>query len=204
MKKHQQPKKFSSELEGWLKSRKAKTFDSLIEFSKDKSFAITLLILMFLPALPLPTGGITHIFEIIAALIAIEMIAGFKTIWLPNSVSKLKLGDTLKGKVIPAMLSRIKWLEKHSSPRAKWIFGLPLANQALGIVILVFIVTAFFSPPFSGLDTLPALGVVAISLAIIMDDAMVLLAGIIIGSLGVVLSIGLGELVVRTIHSLLN
>jgi len=197
------PKKFSAELETWLHSRKSKTLTSLVEFSEDKSFAVTLLILMFLPALPLPTGGITHVFEIIAALVAVEMIIGLKTIWLPKSASSIKLGKTFQGKVIPSMMKRIKWLEKRSSPRSKWIFNLPLFNQLIGVICLVFIVTAFFSPPFSGLDTLPSLGVVVIALAVILDDAVALVAGTIIGTLGVVLSIGLGELVVRFIKHLL-
>jgi hypothetical protein len=34
-------------------------------------------------ALPLPTGGATHVFEIIAMLLALELIAGRDQIWLP-------------------------------------------------------------------------------------------------------------------------
>lgn len=202
MKTHENPKPFSSELEEWISSKKSKTLLSLVQFSEDKSFAVTLLILMFLPALPIPTGGITHVFEVIAALVVLEMIIGLKTIWLPKSAAKIKLGKTFQGKVIPAMMQRIKWLEKHSSPRAKWIFNIPLMTQFIGLICLVFIIAAFFSPPFSGLDTLPSLGVVIIALAIILDDAMALLAGSIVGTLGVVLSIGLGELVVRFIKHL--
>lgn len=51
---------------------------------------------------------------------------------------------------------------------------------------------AFVAPPFSGLDTLPALGVVIISIAIILDDALMLLGGFLVGVAGSVLVIGLG------------
>lgn len=200
MKEHTQPKKFSNELEDWLKSRRPKTLLSLIEFSEDRSFAVLLLLLMFLPALPLPTGGVTHLFEIIAALVALEMIIGLKTIWLPKSAARIKLGKTFQGKVIYTMMRRIRWLEDRSSPRAKWIFNLPLINRLIGVVLLIFIVVAFISPPFSGLDTLPSLGVVAISLAIILDDAIVLLAGLVIGALGVTLSVGLGDLLLKSLR----
>ena len=51
---------------------------------------------------------------------------------------------------------------------------------------------ALIAPPFTGLDTLPALGIIIISLSIILDDALMLLAGVLVGTVGSVLVIGLG------------
>ena len=61
---------FSDELEAWLRSEDAKTVGSLGRVFQEKSFAVTVLLLMFLPAIPAPTGGITHVFEAITALFA--------------------------------------------------------------------------------------------------------------------------------------
>ena len=158
------------------------------------------MMLMFLSALPIPTGGITHVLEIFAFLVAIEMLIGLKTIWLPKSARKIKLGKTFQGKVIPAMMARIKWMEQRSSQKFKWIFNIPLVDRLTALIMIVFIVVAFLAPPFSGLDTLPALGVVTICLAIILDDIRALIAGTIIGSLGVFVAIGLGELLIRLIN----
>ena len=204
IKPHIVPKKFSQELEGWLSSGKSKTLLSLVQFSEDKSFAVTLMMLMFLSALPIPTGGITHVLEVIAMLVVLEMIIGFKTIWLPKSASKIKLGKTFQGKVIPAMMKRIKWLEDRSSKKFKWIFNIPLVDRLTGLIMLVFIIVAFIAPPFSGLDTLPALGVVIICLAIILDDIRALFAGIIVGSLGVFIAIGFGELIIRSVRHIFS
>ena len=49
---------------------------------------------------------------------------------------------------------------------------------------MVFAISAAVAPPFSGLDTLPALGAVAIALSIILEDIVVLVAGIVIGTGG--------------------
>jgi len=199
-KTHSAPKKFSQELEEWLNSNQPKTLLSLVRFSEDKSFAVTIMMLMFLSALPIPTGGITHVLEIIAFLVAFEMLIGLKTIWLPKSARKIKLGKTFQGKVIPAMMARIQWMEQRSSHKFKWVFNIPLVDRLTALVMIVFIVVAFLAPPFSGLDTLPALGVVTICLAIILDDIRALIAGTIIGSLGVFVAIGLGELLIRLIN----
>ena len=59
----------------------------------------------------------------------------------------------------------------------------------------VFTTGALLAPPFSGLDTLPALGVVTICLAIILEDAIVLGIGMVIGSGGLVLIVTIGAAV---------
>ena len=56
---------FSKQLEDWLKSDSPKTLGGLGAVFEEKSFAVAILLLMFIPALPLPTGGITHVFEAI-------------------------------------------------------------------------------------------------------------------------------------------
>ena len=56
---------FSEQLEAWLRGEQPKTLGALGDVFGEKSFAVTILFLMFVPALPLPTGGITHVFEAI-------------------------------------------------------------------------------------------------------------------------------------------
>ena len=77
-------KPFSDELEDWLKSGKPKTLLSLDKFFAEKSFAVLFVILLAIPALPVPTGGLSHVFEAIAILIALQMVVGRRNLWLPN------------------------------------------------------------------------------------------------------------------------
>lgn len=53
------------------------------------------------------------------------------------------------------------------------------------------------SPPFSGLDTLPALGAVAIALGIILEDLLVVAIGVALGAAGWVLLATLGAAALR-------
>ena len=66
--------RFSDQLEGWLKSDEPKTVGRLGEVFGEKSFAVTVVLLMFVPAVPAPTGGITHVFELITVIIGAEMV----------------------------------------------------------------------------------------------------------------------------------
>lgn len=194
---------FSNELKAWLRSKQPKTLASLGEVFAEKSFAITILLLMFIPALPLPTGGLTHIFEIITVLLALEMVAGLGTIWLPVRWKNMKLTSTIERRAIPIILRRIRWFEKHSSQRLNWVFQLPLFTRLNALVIIVFTVAAFMAPPFSGLDTLPALGVVLLCLSIILEDIRVLLLSYVMGVAGTAIVVAVGAVTINIIHHLI-
>ena len=70
---------------------------------------------------------------------------------------------------------------------------LKIGLTGLGLALVwLFCVAAFFAPPFSGLDTLPALGVVLISLGVLLEDAAFIGAGTVVGTGGVGLAVTLG------------
>lgn len=166
----------------------------------EKSFAIFFVILMAIPALPLPTGGITHVFEIITALVALEMVAGLRTIWLPKKWLQRPLGKHVTGKTIPHLIKNIRWLERYTKPRLGWVVNNRLFQRLIGLVVIGFTAGAFFAPPFSGLDTLPALGVVLLGLAIMLDDIVLIIAGILVGAGGLLLEITLGSALVTLVR----
>lgn len=203
MTKDAKTEKFSDQLEAWLKSKQPKTFDSLILISEDKSFAIVFLLLMIFPALPIPTGGITHVFEIIVMLLSLELIIGLNSIWLPKRWRAMKLGKVLGGKIIPVLVGRVRKVEKYSSPRWHALFSLPLVPRFIGLSVFGLTLAAFLSPPFSGLDTLPSIGVVLVSLAVILEDSVLLLVGLVVGALGVGISVAFGKAIIAGAHHLL-
>lgn len=188
---------FSDQLEEWLNSNNKKTFNGLMTVFAERSFAITILLLMSVPALPLPTGGVTHLFEIIVMLLSLEMIVGRRTIWLPKRWLHIRLGETLQGKAIPFIIKRVRWFERFSRPRLKYVIDHGIFTRLAGIIILIFSVFAFIAPPFSFLDTLPALGAVVVALSLILSDIVMFLLGTLIGSIGLTLVITLGSATFR-------
>src|SRR2546430_3715834 len=87
------PEKVSDQIERWLATEGEKTLGSLIDVFEEKSFALIFILLLGVPALPLPTGGATHVFEIIAILVALQLVAGRDKIWLPERWRKVELGS---------------------------------------------------------------------------------------------------------------
>jgi len=192
----------SDELEHWLGGDQAKTLGSLIDVFVERSFAIIFVVLMALPALPLPTGGVSHVLEVITMLLALELIAGRSQIWLPAKWKRLELAGAKREKFITMLLARIRWLERFSRPRAQWWFGHRLSGMVFGLAVFAMTLVAFLAPPFSGLDTLPSIGVVVLALGILLKDAVLAAAGLVVGALGIVVVVGLGNLVVTGLRQL--
>ena len=195
--------RLSSQLERWLASDEEKTLGGLIHTFGDKSFAILLVVLLGIPALPIPTGGATHVFEIVAVIITVQLIAGRHEVWLPQRWRKIELAGTRQQRFITGLMRLIRWLELRSRPRLRFLFHRRGTDIAFGALALIGTLSAFVAPPFSGLDTLPALGVVLLSLSVLLEDMLITLVGIVLVSAGIVLEVVLGEALVHAFSSIL-
>jgi len=193
---------FGDELEEWLRSDGPKTLGALGELFEEKSFAVTILMLMFVPALPLPTGGVTHVFELITVLLAAQMLVGRRTIWLPQRWARRELGATMTGKAIPFVIRWVRRVERYSRPRWAALFHQRWMLPVFGLIFIALAVAAGLAPPFSGLDTLPAMGAIAVALAIIFEDVLLLAIGFVLGTTGVVLIVTVGAALVHVLRSL--
>jgi hypothetical protein len=197
-----QPLSVSHELERWLQSDGDKTLGSLVALFEQKSFAILFVLLLGVPALPLPTGGATHVFEIIAVLLAAQLIAGRTEIWLPQRWRGLELAGARQQRFIAALMRMIRRLERVSRPRLRFLFDHRLSNIVFGLLVIAGCAGAFFAPPFTGLDTLPALGVVLLSLGVLLEDIAVVVLALVVGAAGVALEIVLGSAAIKGIGKL--
>jgi hypothetical protein len=194
----------SDKLSGLL-SRPGKLYISSIdEIFGAKSFAVAIVLLMAFPSLPIPTGGISHVFEIATMIIALQIIAGRKNLWLPKRMLSLGLSETVKKKALPFMVKRLKFVEHHSRPRGSRYYKIEWFRRGLGIPILVLTVLAFTSIPFSGLDTLYAIGTVIVALSLLLEDIALLIIGVASGIAGVVVSIYFGTVLVNFFQGLFH
>jgi hypothetical protein len=198
----EEDRKLSDELQEWLEGEGERTLGALVDTFGEKSFAIVFVVLLGVPALPLPTGGATHVFEIIAALLALELIVGRRQVWLPQRWHGLKLGGDKQRRFIAGLTRLIRRLERLSRPRLAFLFDHRLFKLVFGVLVLGATAGAFFAPPFTGLDTLPSLAVVVLSLGVLLEDFLIVVAGVVIGVAGIALEIVLGAAAVHGLSSI--
>jgi hypothetical protein len=197
-----EPQKLSDQLEAWLTGEGDKTLGGLVGAFGEKSFAVLFVLLLGVPALPLPTGGATHVFEIIAALLALELIVGRRMVWLPKRWQRLELAGARQQKFIASLTRLIRRLERLSRPRLAFLFRHRLFKAIFGALVIAGTAGAFFAPPFTGLDTLPSLGVVILSLGVLLEDFLIVVVGIVVGIAGITLELVAGAAVLRGVRSI--
>ena len=197
------PEKFSDELERWLGEDRP-TLGSLINLLGPRSFGALFVVLMAVPALPLPTGGVTHVLELVTMLVALELIIGRREVWLPQRWRRIQVGGSQAAsrRFAEGLLRRVRTLERLSRTRGRALL-LPWPSRALfGIAVLALALTAFLAPPFSGLDTIPALGVVVMSLGVLLGDLVMAIVGLVIGAAGLLIVVTLGQAAVHAVRGL--
>ena len=198
-----EPERVSEQLDRWLGTRGDKTLGTLIDLFGKKSFAILFVLLLGPSALPLPTGGATHVFEISAILLALELIAGRDQIWLPQRWRKLDLAEEKRQRFLTTLMKMIRRLERLSRPRLRFLFDHQLSNIIFGLLVLAGTAGAVLAPPFSGLDTLPSLGVVLLSLGVLLEDFIVVVLALLVGAAGILLVMVLGRAAIDSVGGLL-
>jgi len=193
----------SDQLERWLAGDGEHTLGALVDVFEEKSFALLFILLLGVSALPLPTGGATHVFDVIAVLAAAQLVAGRDRIWIPERWRGVPLGGRKQRRFTTGLLKFIRALERVSRPRLTFVFDHRISNSVFGLIVILLTAGAFLAPPFSGLDTLPALGVVLVSLGVLLEDVVLVAAGLVAGAGGILLEIVLGKAAVGGIRSLL-
>ena len=112
---------------------------------------------------------------------------------LPQRWNRLDLGGRRKEKFASSLLRQVRRVERFSHPHLRFLFGHRLTGVLFGIFVFAFTLGAFVAPPFSGLDTLPSLGIVLLALGVLLEDFLLAVAGLVIGALGALLVLFLGS-----------
>src|SRR3954454_14589599 len=93
-------------------------------------------------------------------------------------------------------------IERFCRPRFTFRFDHAASNTVFGLLVIAGCVAAFAAPTFTGLDTLPSLGVVLLSLGVLLEDFAVVVLAVIVGAAGVLLEIVLGKAAINGIGKL--
>jgi hypothetical protein len=186
---HEEGPPLDEEIAGWAAGDDT-SMGSLLDLFGSRSFAVLLVILLAPSALPVPTGGVTHLLEIAAMLIALQLTIGMREIWLPKKWRAHQVNT--EGKFLRALIGFVRRVDRVAKPRMSYLFGSRFSH----------ILGAFVAPPFSGLDTLPSLGVVLVSLSMLFRDVIIAAVGIVVLTAGIGLEVVLGRAALGALQSM--
>jgi hypothetical protein len=151
------------------------TFGEILASLRQRAFGFAMLIFSLPCALPMPPG-IPTVCGAALAIIALNLIALRRKLWLPRAITDKSIARADLRRVVDRMLPMLERLERICRPRLQ-IFAAPLLRVLVGIVVLVLGVIMILPIPFVG-NMPPGAAAAVIAVGITERDGVVVLAGL--------------------------
>jgi hypothetical protein len=163
------------------------TVRDIMAVLQDRAFAVLVVLLGLPNCLPMPPP-IPLICGLLLALVAVQIVFGRPTPWLPRTLLNRSIAQTDVERAVGRAMPAFRRLERFSRPRMTFL-DTPLTMRLMGAVILILALGLLFAPPFVGQIPL-GLAVCLVGLGLVERDGLVVLGGLVIGSVGMTLSLG--------------
>jgi hypothetical protein len=139
----------------------------LIEALGERSFGLTLLMMALIALVP----GASTFVGVLIAWPAIQMILRHDAPVLPRFIARREISVAKLTRAINILVPRLRWMERAVRPR--WASGFRATRRLTGILMLLLGITMVSPFPFS--HVIPAIVIMALALAYLEDDGIVLL-----------------------------
>ena len=173
-------------LEELLQSDEARgpSIGEIVETVGEKGFGLVLMVLSLPSALPVPAPGYSTPFGIVIGLIALQMMLGRQTLWVPDKLKGVRIKPSLSKKMLGVAAKFPKKIERFIRPRQRWIRS--RAGQA-GLAIVVFIMACLMMLPIPLTNTVPAMVIFLIGIGLSEEDGLLAIGAFGIGLIAVCL-----------------
>lgn len=172
---------------------------TIIETLRARAYALLIVVLGLPNCLPMPPP-IPLVCGLVLAFVAVQMLAGRAVPWLPQALLSKSIGKTELARAIARALPSLTRLERISRPRLTMLGG-AAAIPILGLLILVLALGLVVAAPFIGQIPL-GLAVCLVGLGLVERDGLFIIAGALIGAVGLLLSAGFAYAIVSGLSGL--
>ena len=163
------------------------TVRQIMTVLQDRAFALLIVLLGLPNCLPMPPP-IPLVCGLLLALVAIQIVFGREAPWLPRQLLNRSVARTDVERAVGRAMPAFRRLERISRPRMTFL-DTPLVMRLMGAVLLVLALGLLFAPPFVGQIPL-GLAVCLVGLGLVERDGLVIIGGMVIGAMGMTLSLG--------------
>jgi hypothetical protein len=177
------------------------TVREIMAVLQDRAFALLIVLLGLPNCLPMPPP-IPLVCGLLLALVAIQIIFGRDAPWLPRQLLNRSVARTDVERAVGRAIPVFRRLERFSRPRMTFL-DTPLTMRLMGAVILILALGLLFAPPFVGQIPL-GLAVCLVGLGLVERDGLVVVGGLILGSIGLTLSLGFVYAIFTGIETLIE
>jgi hypothetical protein len=141
----------------------------------ERSFGFVLLLFGVLSAIAI-VPGLATIIAIPLLFFGLQMLAGYRTPWLPKSISERSFAKADLLATVERAVPAMRWVETICKPRLLFLIG-RFGERLLGL--LVFILAIVIALPGPGTNFAPGVAIAFMAIAIIERDGLLVFAGVV-------------------------
>ena len=176
------------------------TVGDILVVLRDRAFALLVVLLGLPNCLPMPPP-IPLVSGLLLALVAVQIIAGRPAPWLPRALLQRSIARADVERAVLRAAPIFRRLERFSRPRMTML-ETAVSIRMIGVVLLILAVGIIFAlPPIVGQIPL-GIAVCLLGLGLVERDGVVVIAGLVIGSIGLTLNVGFVYALVSGLGSL--
>lgn len=175
------------------------TVADIVAVLRDRAFAILVVLLGLPNCLPMPPP-IPLVCGLLLALVAAQLAVGWGTPWLPSSLLRRSVPQDAVQRAVGRALPIMRRLERWSRPRFAFLER-PVALRLIGFLLLALSLGLLVAAPIIGQIPL-GLAVCLVGLGIVERDGVLVLGGLVMGSIGLALTFGFVYAIVAGIEHL--
>jgi hypothetical protein len=147
--------------------------DIIDRFEGHGGLAQVLFILTLPVLLPLPPGA-SMVLALPLLLVAPQMMAGRKTLWMPHWLTERTLERKTLVRLVRRIMKPLGWMEGLAKPRLQWLTG-RAGTRLVALVATIIAVVLVLPIPFANL--LPAIALCLFALGLARQDGVMVLGG---------------------------
>ena len=167
-----------------LKSGEDLTLGDIAGAVGDRGFGLLFILVSLPSALPVPAPGFSTPFGIVIFLLSLQMMMGRDTPWIPEWASLKVIKRSAADRMIRSAASFFTFVEKFIKPRF-----LPMTGRTAGRLccILLLVMSGLMILPIPLTNTLPAMVIFSVGVALIERDGLALAAALLFGAAAIMI-----------------
>lgn len=180
----------TSELLASVASKADGPFITLADFAehlRERSFGLLLLVFAIIGWIPILPPGVASIFGLAILLLAGQMVLGRVQPWLPHWIARRAVSCEAFARLVTRITPALQRLERVVRPRLPFLTSARAERLVAGFVMILALVICV---PLPMTNAFPALAVAILAIALIQQDGLLTLLGILAGvaALGIMIA----------------
>ena len=164
------------------------TYGNLVDEVGRHGMAVILILFSLPAALPIPAAGYSTVLSIPLFIIGFRLLLGYQTLWLPARIRDRQFDPAGFSRRLLDWMTRLTlFVENFTRPRLSALTRSGVVRVVIAVLIIALATS--MALPIPGTNTAPAFGIFLIGFALLEEDGLLLIVGLIASLIALAISV---------------